>query len=178
MTKTASDKGGSFIVNANFKLDNFTVPFIDIQVKIDTGCSISTIPVRRLHATKNSCEQKKLYDIQNNLKYYLSYGVETGGIKHDIPETEQEKMNCPAMKFEHGITDFYIDGIKICDTTICLNYDRNSNVLIGMDILKDWDIHIGTIETGETFLLACPNNQLNDDYYRELNRLFKMSEQR
>jgi hypothetical protein len=34
------------------------------------------------------------------------------------------------------------------------------------------------IETGATFLLACPNNQLNDDYYRELNRLFKMSEKR
>ena len=41
-----------------------------------------------------------------------------------------------------------------------------------MDILKDWDIHIGTISTGETIFLACPKDMLNDEYFLELNKLF------
>lgn len=34
--------GGSFSTEASFCLDNFKALFYDIEVKIDTGCSIST----------------------------------------------------------------------------------------------------------------------------------------
>ena len=40
--------GGSFSTEASFCLDNFKAVFYDIEVKIDTGCSISTIPLKRL----------------------------------------------------------------------------------------------------------------------------------
>ena len=48
-----------------------------------------------------------------------------------------------------------------------------------MDILSGWDIHIGKVlkqglpETEKTIFLACPSNQLNDEYFKELNRLFE-----
>lgn len=58
------------------------------------------------------------------------------------------------MKFEHGVSDFMIGGVKISADKICLNYDRKGNILIGMDILKDWDIHIGVSkETGKSLFL-------------------------
>lgn len=175
MIPTKQGVGGSFITQANFKLDNIEMPFIDITVKIDTGCSISTIPVRKLNVSKSIRSTLKLNDIRDNIKYYLSYGIETGGEKHKVPELLEEKMQCPAMKFEHNIVDFSIGGVDISNTTICLNYDRNSNILIGMDILKLWDIHIGTIHTGETIFLACPKEQINHEYLLELENTFGIS---
>lgn len=65
-----------------------------------------------------------------------------------------------------------IADVPIAKDTIRVNYDGTGNILIGMDILKDWDIHIGTTETGETYLIACPKDQLNDEYYKEVNRIF------
>ncbi len=55
-----------------------------------------------------------------------------------------------------------------------INYDRASNILIGMDILKEWDIHIGTIDTGETIFLGCPKGQINDEYLQELEKTFQV----
>ncbi len=42
------------------------------------------------------------------IPYYLSYGAESGGLKHAVPVTDGRKMDCPAMKSEHGISDFTI----------------------------------------------------------------------
>lgn len=157
MMPTACGTGGSFSTEASFCLDNFKAPFYDIEVKIDTGCSISTIPLKRLKVSDTLCKILKKADIMNDIPYFLSYGVESGGLKHEIPVTDSEKMDCPAMKFEHRIFDFTIGGIKISSDKICLNYDRKGNILIGMDILKDWDIHMGISKvTGKNLFLACP----------------------
>ncbi|MCM1193243.1 MAG: hypothetical protein NC389_12545 [Acetatifactor muris] len=48
MRPTACGIGGSFSAEASFCLDTFQAPFYDIEVKIDTGCSISTIPLNML----------------------------------------------------------------------------------------------------------------------------------
>lgn len=95
-------------------------------------------------------------DIIKDTPYYLSYGIESGGLKHKMPITDADKMDCPAMKFEHGISNFTIEGIKIPADKICLNYDRRGNILIGMDILKDWDIHMGISKlTGKNIFRSC-----------------------
>lgn len=52
------------------------------------------------------CKILKGIDISNCIPYYISYGVESGGLKHTVPQTDGEKMNCPAIKFEHGISDW------------------------------------------------------------------------
>ena len=77
------------------------------------------------------------------------------------------------MKFEHGIFDFTIGGVKVTSDTICLNYDRKGNILIGMDILKNWDIHIGvSIETRKNLFLACPVGSECREYMDALKRHF------
>ena len=105
----------------------------------------------------------------------MSYGVESGGMRHNIPITCDEKMDCEAMKFKHSIYNFSIGGVPINHNYIHINYDRKSNILIGMDILKDWDIHIGTINTGETIFLGCPKDQINDEYLQELDDTFSIT---
>lgn len=66
--------------------------------------------------------------------------------------------------------------MSLADSEIFVNYDRKSNVLIGMDILENWDIHIGKSikpeEEGQTVLLACPYNQLSEEYRSELYGTF------
>lgn len=108
----------------------------------------------------------------NKVPYTLSYGVETGGQSHNIPKTAQDKLQCKAMGFLKPIKNFKICNIDIGDRNIRVNYDRKGNLLLGMDILKDWDIHIDTIDTGETIFLACPKNQINDEYLLELENTF------
>ena len=173
MQPTACGIGGSFAAEASFCLDNFKALFYDIEVKIDTGCSISTIPLKRLKVSDTLCRTLKRMDVMNGTPYFLSYGVESGGIRHEAPVTDDEKMECPAMKFEHGISDFRIDGVEIASDKICLNYDRKGNILIGMDILKDWDIHIGVSKvTGKNLFLACPVGNECGEYMDALERHF------
>ena len=45
MKKTANNMGGSFATKASFRMDHINMPFQDTAVKIDTGCSISVIPM-------------------------------------------------------------------------------------------------------------------------------------
>lgn len=169
--------GGSFMTIASFKLDNILAPFRNIPVKIDTGCSISTIPLARFQALKKFCDLLKSNDIEDNTPYQISYGVESGGEYHNIPVTYEEKMNCSAMKFQHGIKDFCISDMPIRQDSIYVNYDRKGNILIGMDILQHWDIHIGTSKvTGKNLFLACPKCSICKEYFEalELNFGIKM----
>lgn len=173
MTPTVYGTGGSFNTEASFRLDNFKAPFCDIEVKIDTGCSISTIPLKGLKVSDTLCKLLKSIDVANDVPYFLSYGIESGGLKHKIPATNEEKMDCPAMKFEHGITDFVIGGVRISSDIICLNYDRSGNILIGMDILEKWDIHISiSKKTGKSLLLACPLENPCKEYLEALEMHF------
>lgn len=74
MVSTISGIGGSFFKTASFKLDNVLAPFSNVPVKIDTGCSISTIPLARFQALKFFCESLKSQDIRNGIHYEISYG--------------------------------------------------------------------------------------------------------
>lgn len=172
MKKTANNMGGSFATKASFRMDHINMPFQDTAVKIDTGCSISVIPMGVFGWSSSKYRELKRKDIENNVYSIASYGVETGGMKHKKPVTFEEKLNCTALKFEHKLSEFSIGGMKIHHDCIFVNYDRRGNILIGMDILKDWDIHIGTIHTGETIFLACPYDQINEAYFMELEQVF------
>lgn len=175
MVSTISGIGGSFFTTASFKLDNVLAPFSNVPVKIDTGCSISTIPLARFQALKFFCESLKSQDIKNGIHYEISYGVETGGYKHKKPVTYDEKMDCPALKFEHAVSNFQIAGVAIAKDTVFVNYNRKGNILIGMDILKDWDIHMGiSRENGTNIFLACPNDKLCQEYSDALEQHFSI----
>lgn len=177
MQPTVNHVGGSFTALASFKLDNINIPFHNIPVKIDTGCSVSVIPLAKFRIPQFMLNKMKYNDIKSGIDYLESYGVETGGIRHKSPETYKEKMECTALKFKHAVSDFEIDGVPISHEYMYVNYDRKSNILIGMDILKNWDIHIGTAGIGKTIFLACPKDQMNDDYLQELQNIFSITSQ-
>lgn len=191
--------------NNELRLDNVSMSilgmcFQNINVKIDTGCPYSTIPIQRLNMSASQVEpykrndaNKLISDIQHHMRngyamkqaiqkesknsFKLSYGVESGGRKHKPLNllSVQDIMNASEISFKHKATDIDFNGINIPDREIYINYDRMGNILIGMDILKDWDIHMGTIDTGETIFLGCPKDQINDEYLQELENTFHIA---
>lgn len=173
-TPTKHGVGGSFNATASFEVDNIPIAFTNVLVKIDTGCPISMVPLAKFNVLKLSLNYLKNCDIQKGTKYILSYGVESSGKLHKKPITYKDKMNCEAMKFEHVITNFELDGMVINHDKIHVNYDRAGNILIGMDILENLDVHIGKNDTGETIFLACPKERINDDYLFELENTFHL----
>ena len=72
--------------------------------------------------------------------------------------------------------NFCLCGIPFGDIKANLSYDFNGNILIGMDIMKNWDIHIGTNKQGETVFLGCPYNMLNQEYYLALENEFEIQQ--
>lgn len=161
------------MTTASFKLDNIRAPFSNVAVKIDTGCSISTIPLARFQALKGFCDLLKSADIENKVPYEISYGVETGGERHKSPGTYEEKMLCQALKFRHSILNFRIAGMPVVNDVIYVNYNRKGNILIGMDILQYWDIHMGTSRvTGNKLFIACPEDGICVEYLDVLEEHF------
>lgn len=148
----------------------------DINVKIDTGCPYTSIPIKKLGISSQQALAWKQRDIKDDsIKKQISFGV-----NDTIEQKEQYKAmlrqgkydSLPAVTFLHSGLAMDFDGVEINSPSVKVSYDRTGNILIGMDILKNWDIHIGTIYTGETVFLACPKDRLNDEYFRELNKLF------
>lgn len=135
-----------------------------IKIVMEPEC-IFPLPQSLIGALKSD-------DIQRNIDYLTSYGVETGGKKHKAPRTYHEKMMCEALKFKHIVSDFEINGVSIACRYLHVNYDRKGSILIGMDILKNWDIHIGTVDTGQTIFLGCPKELINSGYLQELENTF------
>ena len=175
MRSSNSGRGGSFEIMASFKLDNIPPGFNDVEVKIDTGCSISTIPLAGFRMLRLFCDKLKRDDIRKGVPYQLSYGVESAGMKHKTPVTEQDKMECTAIKFQHGISDFTLDGVPVSSDSIFVNYDRRGNILIGMDVLSGWDIHMGiSKDNGRNVLIGCPIDNMTADYYDALKRHFDL----
>lgn len=175
MQPTSLGGGGAFNGTASFELDNVIKPFELVPVKIDTGCSISTVPISKFIGAESFVRQLKAEDLQNGVEYLISYGVESGGQRHKEPKTYYEKMECTALKFKHAVSNFEICNVPIFADHLYVNYNRKGNILIGMDILKNWDIHIGTIDTGETIFLGCPKNQINNEYLQELEDTFHIA---
>ena len=114
---------------------------------------------------------------ENRSSFKLSYGIESGGQRHKQINflSAQDIMNASEISFKHMVTNIEFNGVIIPDRKMYINYDRKGNILIGMDILRDWDIHIGTIDSGETIFLGCPKDQINDGYLQELENTFHIS---
>lgn len=152
----------------------------NVNVKIDTGCPYTSIPIKKLGISSEKALEWKKRDIEdNNIQKQISYGVnDTEEQKEQYREMlKQGKYEeLPAVTFLHRGLTMNFDGVEIKSSSVNVSYDRTGNILIGMDILRNWDIHIGTTKYGKTVLLACPKDQLNDEYFLELNNLFELGD--
>jgi hypothetical protein len=148
----------------------------DVDVKIDTGCPYTSIPVKKLGVSDERAQELKQKDSNDkSIRKELSFGVNDSLEKKKRDKElfkEKNYTELTSVTFRHTDVKIKLSDIDIRTKSVKLSYDRTGNILIGMDILKDWDIHIGRTDTGDTIFLACPNEQLNDEYFRELNHLF------
>lgn len=160
----------SFIAPLRIKIGNIEVT---VNCKIDTGCMKTSIPIKKILIGTQSIKELKAFKlkqdaINNNIQYERSYGVsDTASIrKHDDMLISQGKLiECTSLKFKQKADIFEIANFSLGSPIIGVNYDRTGNILIGMDIMKDWDIHIGKdVKTQETIFLACPYNNINEEY--------------
>lgn len=72
-----------------------------------------------------------------------------------------------------NIIDF--GGIRLKKDSVKVSYDRTGNILIGMDLLAQMDIHIGQSRIlGKTIFLACPYDSMNPDYLKMLHEHFDL----
>ena len=66
-----------------------------------------------------------------------------------------------------------VGGLKFIDIPVRVTPYTTGNILLGMDVIKTMDSHIGTSRiTGETTLLACPEEAISNDYLLALERHF------
>lgn len=171
------NKRGEFRADAKIIIPDVDISDVgDYDVKIDTGCSKTNIPVQSMGMSHDSAMEYKWKDLNNSeIKHYMTFGVNDSAeyrqlVAHEM-STEQ-LMDVRAVSFRHRNVEIEIGGIRI-KKAISVNYDRTGNVLIGMDILSQLDMHIGKSKIlDKTVLLACPYTMLNDDYYRALEDHF------
>lgn len=182
--KIILNEKNEFRVGASISIPSLNITGInDVIVKIDTGCAYTSIPVQKLGISYENAQVCKQNDSFNNsIIKRISFGVNDSREKRErdrLLYANQQYMELTSVTFEHSDVLLKLMDIDINTNNIRLSYDRTGNILIGMDILKDWDIHMGTIdkttlpEYGQTIFLGCPRDQINKDYILELSRLFK-----
>ena len=150
--------------------------YTKVDVKIDTGCGYSSFPVSRLGISPTEAYLLKVSDSADPaIRKAISFGVNDSKLKREEDKKKFKSkmyMDLTSVTFRHSITGLSIGNYDIGDVDVRISYDRTGNILIGMDILKSLDVHIGTIETGETVLLGCNKGMLTQGYRDELNSLF------
>lgn len=172
--KILMNRKNEFVTTADFCF--MGMECIDVDVKIDTGCGHSSFPVSRFGFSKIKAYDMKSKDSNNpDIKKHISFGVNDSVLKRKEDKHKFKKglyMDLSSITFSHKLEDMSIAGYSINCTDVRISYDRTGNVLIGMDILKNFDIHIGTTVSGDTVLLACLKDNITKEYSDELEKLF------
>lgn len=147
----------------------------DIPIKIDTGCCHSNIPYKYFIDFKTDADRinyKKHLILTEPIS--LSFGTESN--RDNLPRlnnmTFDEKLKCKNIVVNERFYNCRLDTIYIGNLDLYTSYDLNGNALLGMEILKSWDIHIsesvsGT-DKGKVIMLACPLDRINQSYIDEL----------
>ena len=148
-----------------------------INVKIDTGCPYTSIPIKKLGISNEKAWLMKQVDCTNpSIRKEISFGVNDSKEKR---ESDKEKfrtgkyMELQSVTFEHKDLEIDFEGICLKKDSVKISYDRSGNILIGMDLLSQMDIHIGKSKIlGKTVFLACPYASMNIEYLHTLKEHF------
>lgn len=146
----------------------------EFRAILDTGCQHSHISIDNIfiYLSDNDIRADKQKYMQQR-PVYIGRGVESQN--KDISQDLKDVKN-PRIMIHHKMYDVKINDIPLGNKYLGVSYDTSGVALIGMEILKDWDIHIGKNKQRQTVLLGCPYNQLNQDYYRALENEFGIKE--
>ena len=150
-----------------------------VQCKIDTGCSYTNIPIQRLNVSGEQARKLKQKAIKESRSFHLTYGVS------DSEENkEQEKllirnhklMEVSSLRFQYTANNFVLGNQELSIRDVGVNFDRTNNILIGLDILKQFQIVMDTsIITGRYTLIGCLKEKRDKmEYYNAIHRHFGM----
>ena len=165
----------SSITISSLNIENLT----DINIKIDTGCPNTSIPIQKLGISYEKAQEMKQLDCNNtDIIKEISFGVNDTKEKRQLDrklKTEGRYMELKSVTFKHKGFILDIDGVQIKNESVKVSYDRVGNILIGMDVLSNMDIHIGVSRVlNKTILLACPYDSINNEYYGALDEHFNL----
>ena len=151
----------------------------NINVKIDTGCPYTSIPVRKLGISNEKAQMMKQKDcVDPAIKKEISFGVNDTKEKREVDKEKfrtGEYMELQSVTFRHESLEIDFGGICLKNNSVKISYDRTGNILIGMDILSQMDIHIGQSRIlNKTIFLACPYDSMNLDYLKMLHEHFQV----
>lgn len=173
--RSVLDKNNEFRVEADFVI--FDIMAFGTDVKLDTGATSTFVPIRTVGGLSSlEIQNLKYKDIKDkNIIRIYSRGIETGKNIVQEPKSIAEAMEFRNISFRHTLESLSIGGVRLGDTEANINYNFNGNILIGMDIMKNWDIHIGRNKHGETVFIGCPYSQLNQNYYLAIEKEFGLA---
>ncbi|SFB69646.1 hypothetical protein [Butyrivibrio sp. YAB3001] len=146
-------------------------------IKIDTGAHGILIPLRTLCWTDAQIQQL-LDDVVKHNRKNLSVinGVESTNI---ITSSHLRNESESFIKCYRGVAisiladKIVVDDLEFNDIPVRVTPHTTGNILLGMDVIKKMDNHIGTSKiTGQTVLLACPENAISKGYLNALDRHF------
>ncbi len=72
--------------------------------------------------------------------------------------------NVKNLVFGHTAHNIIIAGMHVGDMEFKVSYDTIHPVLLGMDVLKEFDIYIHKTVDNKTILLACPLYYVSEKY--------------
>lgn len=115
------------------------------------------------------------YD-DDRIRKEISVGVNDSKEKRDADKEKfrtGKYMELKSITFQHGNFEIDFGGVSINKDYVKVSYDRTGNILIGMDVLFQMDIHIGKSKIlGKTVFIACPYDSMNQEYLEVLNQHF------
>ncbi len=148
------------------------------EIKIDTGAVFSLIPLKSIGVPKRNRESLREFYIDNNMIGGVLHGVE--GVfremtKHEINAmSREEKLSQRCFTFWDRFRDIEVGGYPLKDRLIHTTCDTEGNILLGMDILKDFEYHIGmSALTGKHTFIGCMRDDINKEYLEALKIHFK-----
>lgn len=158
----ANDKN-EFITNVTLTLFGKT---ITCSVKIDTGCDRTIIPIYLFGVSKEQRVQMYNDELKSFKKKYLANCYSDMG-NNILDKEEYAFINT---NFEYENVDIVLNNILLKNQSVLINYGIEKRILIGVDLLKQLDIHISTFNEN-TILVACPKNNINQEYINKLNEI-------
>lgn len=161
-------KNNKFSVSVKMKFEG--TEECEVNALLDTGCKHSHFSIDNIFiylSDEDIKSDKQKYMKQRRV--FIGCGVESQNKDIDNDTTNVEN---PRIMIQHKMYDVKVNDILIGNRYINVSYDTSYVALIGMSILKDWDIHIGKNKQGETVFLGCPYNMLNQEYYIALEKEF------
>lgn len=139
------------------------------KCKIDTGCSLTNIPIRRLNISDEQAYKLKADAINNSIPYFMTYGVSDTKETREIDQhllSQNRLLDIKSLRFSFDADTLVIGNQELGVQPIGINFDRTGNILIGMDTLKNFQIVIDTsVITRKYTLIGCLKSQIDKTAY-------------